>query len=57
MVKRKKTRATNASLKLLKEIQSQLGDIDSKIDHLIKSYRKFYFITDLAHSYKNGFKD
>ncbi len=57
MVKRKRKRMPGGSLKLLREIQSQLGDIDSKIDHLIKSYRKFYFITDYSDSYKTGFKD
>lgn len=56
MARRKRDRATNRSLKLLCEIQSQLSDIDSKIEHLIKSCRKFYFTTDFSDSYKNGFK-
>jgi hypothetical protein len=56
MAKSKPRRVPKRSLKLLREIQSQLSEIDSKIEHLIKSYRKFYFTTDFSDSYKNGFK-
>ena len=52
----KRNHASNHSLRMLREIQSQLSEIDSKIEHLIKSCRKFYLTTDFSDSYKNGFK-
>ena len=41
----------------LREVRWQLHEINQKLDHLIKSYRKFYFTTDFSDSFKNGFKD
>ena len=40
----------------LREVRVKLHEINQKLDHLIKSYRKFYFTTDFADSFKNGFK-
>jgi uncharacterized coiled-coil DUF342 family protein len=40
----------------LREVRVKLHEINQKLDHLIKSYRKFYFTTDFSDSIKNGFK-
>jgi len=56
MTKRRTRLNVNRPLKLLRDIQSQLSEIDSKLDHLIKSYRKFYFTTDFSDSSHQEFK-
>ncbi len=37
-------------LELAKELRAKLHEIDQKLDHLIQSYRKFYFTSDFSHS-------
>ena len=40
----------------LREVRVKLHEINQKLDHLIKSYRKFYFTTDFSDSSNHGFK-
>jgi hypothetical protein len=40
----------------LREVRVKLHEINQKLDHLIRDYRKFYFTTDFSDSFKNGFK-
>ena len=40
----------------LREVRLRLHEINQKLDHLIRDYRKFYFTTDFSDSFKNGFK-
>ena len=40
----------------LREVRVKLQEINQKLDHLIRTYRKFYFTTDFSDSIKNGFK-
>ncbi len=40
----------------LREVRIKLHEINQKLDHLIKSYRKFYFTTDFSDSSHHEFK-
>lgn len=40
----------------LREVRIKLHEINQKLDHLIKSYRKFYFTTDFSDSSNHEFK-
>jgi hypothetical protein len=40
----------------LREVQVRLHEINQKLDHLIKSYRKFYFTTDFSDSFNHELK-
>ena len=40
----------------LREVRLKLHEINQKLDHLIKSYRKFYFTTDFSDSSNHEFK-
>jgi len=42
-------------LELAGELRVKLHEIDQKLDHLIQSYRKFYFTSDLSHSTNREF--
>lgn len=54
---KKKTQVTRKELVAsLREVRIQLRDINHKLDHLIKSYRKFYFTTDFSDSSHHEFK-
>lgn len=44
-------------LLLLRELRLKLGEINTKLDHLIKNYRRFYFVTDSSHSTQREFED
>ena len=58
MGRRKSTSVRNrkALLQALREMQTMLHEMNHKLDHLIKSYRKFYFTTDFSDSSNHGFK-
>ena len=57
MAKKRSRYTRQEFIAALREVRWQLHEINQKLDHLIKSYRKFYFTTDFSDSFKNGFKD
>ena len=44
-------------LQLLRELRLRLGEINAKLDHLIKNYRRFYFVTGHSQSTPREFED
>ena len=56
MTKRKSTHTRKEFIAALREVRVELHEVNQKLDHLIKSYRKFYFTTDFSDLIKNGFK-
>jgi hypothetical protein len=44
-------------LRVLRELRLRLGEINAKLDHLIKNYRRFYFVTGHSHSPPREFGD
>jgi hypothetical protein len=56
MAKRKSTHTQREFITALREVRVKLHEINQKLDHLIKSYRKFYFTTDFSDSSNHGFK-
>lgn len=52
MTKRKATAKKCAKLLMqsIRELRMKLCEVNDKLDHLIKSYRKFYFTTDFSDS-------
>ena len=56
MAKKKTAHTRKEFIAALREVRVQLHEINQKLDHLIKTYRKFYFTTDFSDSFKNGFK-
>jgi hypothetical protein len=50
-------REAKASLRLLRELRLRLAEINVKLDHLIRNYRRFYFITGSSHSHPREFAD
>ena len=44
-------------LHLLRGLRLRLGEINAKLDHLIKNYRRFYFVTDHSDSTQREFED
>ncbi len=40
----------------LREIRIMLHEINQKVEHLIKTYRKYYFTTDFSNSSNQEFK-
>jgi hypothetical protein len=56
MPRRKSTPPRQPFLAVLREVRLQLAEINAKLDHLIKSYRKFYFTTDFSDSSPHEFK-
>jgi hypothetical protein len=44
-------------LRVLRELRLRLGEINAKLDHLIKHYRRFYFVTGTSHSPPREFED
>ena len=57
MAKKKTTHTRKEFIAALREVRLKLHEINQKLDHLIRDYRKFYFTTDFSDSFKNGFKD
>ena len=56
MAAQKSNHAQREFIAVLREVRVKLHEINQKLDHLIKSYRKFYFTTDFSDSINNGFK-
>lgn len=56
MAKRKPRTAPKEFVLSLRELRTQLHEINQKLDHLIKSYRRFYLTTDFADSSHYEFK-
>jgi hypothetical protein len=56
MAKRKTRKASKEFVLSLRELRTQLHEINQKLDHLIKSYRRFYLTTDFAESSHYEFK-
>ena len=56
MAKKKSAHTRKEFIAALHEVRVQLQEINQKLDHLIRDYRKFYFTTDFSDSFKNGFK-
>ena len=56
MADKKSNHAQREFIAALREVRVKLHEINQKLDHLIKSYRKFYFTTDFSDSINNGFK-
>jgi hypothetical protein len=56
MAKRKSKHSRKEFMVALREVRVKLHEINQKLDHLIKSYRKFYFTTDFSDSLNHGFK-
>jgi len=42
---------------IIRELRQQLADINQKIDHVIKHYRKYYITSDFSRSLNHEFKD
>lgn len=57
MVKRKNATLQHrkALLQALREMRMLIHDMNHKLDHLIKSYRKYYITDDFSHSHPNEF--
>ena len=58
MVKRKNTAMQHrkALLQALREMRMMMHDMNHKLEHLIKSYRKYYITDDFSHSHPNEFQ-
>ena len=56
MAKRNSTQIQKEFIAALREVRVKLHEINQKLDHLIKSYRKFYFTSDFSDSSNHGFK-
>lgn len=56
MAKKRSKHTRKEFMAALREVRVKLHEINQKLDHLIRDYRKFYFTTDFSDSFKNGFK-
>lgn len=56
MAKKRTARTRKQFIAALREVRMELHEINQKLDHLIRSYRKFYFTTDFLDSSNHGFK-
>ena len=57
MAKQKRPTSRKEFVAALREVRVKLHEINQKLDHLIKSYRKFYFTTDFSDSSNHELKD
>jgi uncharacterized coiled-coil DUF342 family protein len=63
MVKRSKHQAASEDqqrrqfLRLIRDLRQRFDDINHKLDHLIRSYRRFFITSDFAHSSPSEFDD
>ena len=44
-------------LAVASELRAELAEINHKLDHLIRNYRKFYLTSDFSHSSHREFDD
>lgn len=56
MASKRKPHSRKGFIEALREVRIQLHEINAKLDHLIRSYRKFYFTSDFSDSLNHGFK-
>ncbi len=56
MANRKRRRIEKEFSSVLREVRTKLHQIDQKLDHLIRNYRKYYFTTDFSDSSNHEFK-
>ena len=56
MAKKRTAHTRKEFIAALREVRVKLHEINQKLDHLIKTYRKFYFTTDFSDSSNHGFK-
>ena len=56
MTRKKSGHTRKEFMAALREVRVKLHEINQKLDHLIRDYRRFYFTTDFADSFKHGFK-
>ena len=56
MAKRKRQRIEKEFVSALREVRVKLHEINLKLDHLIRNYRKYYFTTDFSDSSNHEFK-
>jgi hypothetical protein len=56
VAKKSSTNLQKELLSALREIRAQLHDMNQKLEHLIRSNRKFYFTTDFSDSSNHEFK-
>jgi hypothetical protein len=56
MAKRRSRDSRKEFLAVLREVRVKLHELNQKMDHLIKSYRKFYFTTEFSDSSNHEFK-
>ena len=57
MAKKKPAHTRKEFIAALREVRMELHEINQKLDHLIRTYRKFYFTTDFSDSSNHGFKN
>lgn len=53
--KQQKNKLVKDFIGLARDLRVKLHEIDQKLDHLIQSYRKFYFTSDFSHSNNREF--
>jgi hypothetical protein len=56
MTKKKSRNTQQEFIAALREVRLRLQELNQKLDHLIKSYRRFYFTTDFSDSSNPEFK-
>lgn len=56
MTRQKPTATRKEFLAALRAVRLRLHEINQKLDHLIRNYRKFYFTTDFSDSPQHEFK-
>jgi uncharacterized coiled-coil DUF342 family protein len=57
MAKQKTAHTRKEFIAALREVRVKLHEINQKLDHLIRDYRRFYFTTDFLDSSNHGFKN
>jgi hypothetical protein len=56
MAKKKTAHTRKEFIAALREVRVKLHEINQKLDHLIRTYRRFDFTTDFSDLIKHGFK-
>ena len=56
MARRKIKDTRREFIAALREVRLRLHEINQKLDHLIRTYRRFWFTTDFSDPNHHGFK-
>ena len=56
MAKKKTAHTRKEFMAALREVRVKLHEINQKLDHLIRTYRRFWFTTDFSDPNHHGFK-